>query len=229
MLPGRTDNAVKNRFHITERLRNREKGDHSGKSVSDDSASIGNSDGVEVSSESVTSDSNGKKRPASCLQNVTKKLNQSADVHIISPSSGSYNESSSKRNSNILHGNTGSLQSPSGIYSPSSMPTSWSLSHLNTPNIETSLIDDSADNLPFRKEDFMDEGPNLLDFLEMDNIGGLNSSEGMDFSLLSLYFWEVCYSNYYHCLYMYVCMSLQRLWMPCSGSILSTVVVVHLL
>ena len=207
MLPGRTDNAVKNRFHITERLRNREKGDHSGKSFSDDSASIGNSDGVEVSSESATSDSNGKKRPASCLQNATKKLNQSEDVHIISPSSGSYNESSSKRNSNILHGNTGSLQSPSGIYSPNSMPTSWSLSHLNTPNIETSLIDDSADNLPFRKEDFMDEEPNLLDFLEMDNIGGLNSSEGMDFSLLSLYFWEfIILIIIIVCICMYVCL-----------------------
>lgn len=180
MLPGRTDNAVKNRFHITERLRNREKGDHSGKSVSDDSASIGNIDGFEVSNEPVTSDTNGKKRPASCLQHTARKLNQSEDVHIISPPNS---ESSSKRSSNSHNGNAGSIQSPSGIYSPSSRPSSWS--RLNAPNIETSLIDDSADHaLPFRKEDFMDDGPNLLDFLDMDNIGGLNSSEGIGYIMV---------------------------------------------
>lgn len=224
MLPGRTDNAVKNRFHITERLRSREKGDHLGKSVSDDT---GNIDGSEVFYESSASDVNGKKRPASCLQN-TRKTNQSEEVLAISP--GHHNDSSSKRFSNSHNGSAaGSMHSPTGLNNPSSSsssrPSSWS--HLNAPTLESTLIDDSNttvnlyeldDSLPFRKEDFVDEAPNLLDFLENDT--GQSSSEGTVFIII----WNrvVLYINMYYLLP-------QRLWMPCRDFIHSKAVVAHLL
>ena len=184
MLPGRTDNAVKNRFHITERLRSRDKGDHVGKIVSDDNASPGNIDFSEASNESPASDVNGKKRPASCLQN-TRKSNQSEDMHASSPKH--YNDSSSKRYSSSNSGSAGSLHPLSSMNMPSSSssrPSSWS--NRNTPTLESTLIDDShtttnlyeLDNsLPFRKEDFIEESPNLLDFLEMNDTGQI-SSEG---------------------------------------------------
>lgn len=176
MLPGRTDNAVKNRFHFTERLKNREKYEHGsiGKSSSEDSFSksnggISHHEGAEMVS---SSEAKGKKRPGHAdrytVHSSRRSKSSSQEVSAISHQNSSNNlESTSVQFS--------SMQGSSNGHAAGSTPPRWSQG--TAPTVESSLIDDNdacmgndlEGSLPFRKEDFLADGPNFLDFSFADS------------------------------------------------------------
>lgn len=190
MLPGRTDNAVKNRFHITERARSREKAEqssHASSSNNDDNASQWTlEDGAE-------SAKGGRKRQSTSTSTNRKVANTNSNVNSNSVAESGSSESNNNSRSSSRHVSRSSSNvqlhpstypgSAAAIAASSSASASLSVSSPSlasggaglrwsfgtSPPLESSLIDDS-DGMGICPQFKQEVEPNLLDFAEGDEL-----------------------------------------------------------